>query len=164
MITVVTYFHERGFTLLEVLVAFAILALSLGVLMQVFATGLRTTVIAEEYTQAAMYAESILAAVGADEALSEGEEAGRINDIFSWRSTVQPYVSEDLEEEELRMDAYRVAVEVSWEGSGRGRSVVLETLRVVTPDILSGGAETTPSAVPNTPSSPNESQGNDHFN
>ena len=156
--------YARGFTLLEVLVAFAILALSLGVLMQVFGTGLRAAVVAEEYTQAAMYAESILAAVGADEALAEGGEAGRINDIFSWRSTVEPYASEDLELEELRVDAYRVAVEVSWEESGRVRSVVLETLRVVSPDISSSGGETTRGGVPNPSSAPSELQSNEHFN
>ena len=131
--------------------------------MQVFTTGLRTTVVAEEYTQATMYAESILAAVGADKALIEGVETGHIDDIFSWRSTVQPYASEDLEVEDLQVDAYRIAVEVSWEHTGRPRSVVLETLRLVTPDILSIGGESTPGVAPSPSSSPSELKGNDNF-
>lgn len=55
---------QRGFSLLEVLVAFAILSLSLGVLLQVFATGLRNAGVTDDYTRATLYAESILTAIG----------------------------------------------------------------------------------------------------
>ena len=119
-----------GFTLLEVLVAFAILALSLGVLLQVFATGLRNTTVAENYSQAAMYAESILAAVGVGEPLQEGSDGGAIDEIFSWRSQVSAYGDEVLEFDDLRANAYRVIVEVFWGESERKRSVSLETLRL----------------------------------
>ena len=40
---------QKGFSLLEVLVAFSILAIAMGALMQVFATGLRNTALAEEW-------------------------------------------------------------------------------------------------------------------
>ena len=119
-----------GFTLLEVLVAFAILALSLGVLLQVFATGLRNTTVAENYSQAAMYAESILAALGAGGPLEEGADGGEINEIFSWRSQVSAYSDDDLELDDLRAKAYQVTVEVFWGEPGRERSVSLDTLRL----------------------------------
>ena len=39
---------QRGFSLLEVLVAFTILSVSLGVLLQIFSTGLRNAALTEE--------------------------------------------------------------------------------------------------------------------
>lgn len=119
---------QKGFSLLEVLVAFAILGVALGVLLQIFAGGMRNTALAEEYTQAALYAESILAAVGREAPLVAGEENGRINDKFAWRMMVTPYT--ESVPEDLPAIPYRVSVEVFWKGTVNTRSVVLDTLRL----------------------------------
>ena len=128
--------RQSGFSLLEVLVAFALLSISLGVLLQVFATGLRNAGLADDYTRATLYAESILAAIGREVPLTEGERSGPVNDQFSWRSTVSAYSEglPDLQKTSVR--AYRVSVEVYWPGRlHSNRSVILETLRLapVTP-------------------------------
>ena len=121
---------QRGFSLLEVLVAFAILSVSLGVLLQVFATGLRNAGTADDYTQATLYAESILAAYGHEAPLDEGVREGAINDRFSWRGTVSADAEGMPDSEKTRVLAYRVSVEVFWPGLVQTRSVVLETLRL----------------------------------
>lgn len=122
--------RQEGFSLLEVLVAFVILSISLGVLLQVFATGLRNAGTADDYTQATLYAESILAAIGRETPLSEGQHSGPINDRFSWRSTVAPYTDDMPDPEKTHVRAYRVEVEVLWDGLAQTRSVMLETLRL----------------------------------
>ncbi len=122
--------RQEGFSLLEVLVAFVILSISLGVLLQVFATGLRNAGTADDYTQATLYAESILATIGRETPLSEGQHSGPINDRFSWRSTVAPYTDDMPDPEKTHVRAYRVEVEVFWDGLAQTRSVMLETLRL----------------------------------
>ena len=121
--------RQQGVSLLEVLVAFAILGLCLGVLLQVFSGGLRNTALAEDYTQAALYAESILAAVGGEAPLAPGEDLGRVNDKFAWRIRIEPYVDELLPQDSPAV-LYWVTVEVFWQGVVSNRSVVLETLRL----------------------------------
>ncbi len=122
--------HQRGFSLLEVLVAFAILSISLGVILQVFATGLRNAGMADDYTRATLYAESILAAIGREAPPSAGVREGPIDDQFSWRSTVSEYAEGMPDPERTQVRAFRVSVEVFWPGLARTRSVMLETLRL----------------------------------
>ncbi len=52
--------RQGGISLLEVLVAFAIMALSLGVLMQIFGSGARAALRSEDYTKAVLVAQSAL--------------------------------------------------------------------------------------------------------
>lgn len=80
---------QTGFTLLEVLVAFAVLAVMIVPILQVFGSGLGTTETARAYAAAALLARSKLAEAGVDAPLKEGETAGSC-DVpgYRWRQTV----------------------------------------------------------------------------
>lgn len=121
--------RRRGFTLIEVVVAFAILALALGVFLRVFSGGLGNARISEDYTMATLLAQSKLAAVGIEEPLTEGEAEGRIDGRFRWRIVVRPW-AEDPPAEEAPLRAYDVAVAVFWGKADEERSVSLSTLRL----------------------------------
>jgi general secretion pathway protein I len=131
--------HNQGFSLLEVLVAFAILSISLGVLLQIFSTGMQATTLSGEYTYATSLAESKLAAIGVETPYVEGVEEGKFDGKYAWRTTILPY--EELESEKklgegfnnpitLAASLYRVKVEVFWEMAGKKRTIVLTTLRL----------------------------------
>jgi general secretion pathway protein I len=123
----------RGFTLIEVLVAFSILAMSLGVLFQIFATGLRGTRLAEEYSHAVLLAESELArlriqpSAAAAAALGEGEV--EVDARYDQTVSVEAITDASLTAiAATTLRPYRVTVEMSWgEGSHR-RSVPLTTV------------------------------------
>jgi len=121
--------HQQGFSLLEVVVAFAVLALSLGVLMQIFSSALNTTALSREYSRAATLAESRLDAVGVDIPLEPGSYGGEREDGLSWLVQVTQYLPEDLPPE-TRLAAFLVTAEASFGEPARRRTVALATLRL----------------------------------
>ena len=128
---------QTGFSLLEVLVAFAILAVSLGVLIQIFSRASIATVVASQYSRAAALAESRLAAVGTAIPLEPGALSGDPEDGISWELAIAPV---ELRPEEglgaslqPTVAPYRVTVVVLWEDAGRVRRLTLSTLRLGEP-------------------------------
>ena len=83
--------RQRGFSLLEILVAFTILALSLGILMQIFSGSLRNAEVARDQAQATALAQSLLAGPGIETTLAPGESSGNFGDKFRWRVVVAPF-------------------------------------------------------------------------
>ena len=76
---------ERGFTLLEVVVAFAIAALALSVLFRAATGGMTAVATAGRYEEAVSRAKSHLAAIGHEGAITEGETEGDDGSGFHWR-------------------------------------------------------------------------------
>jgi type II secretion system protein I len=86
---------ESGFTLLEVLVAFAVLAVMIVPILQVFGGGLGMTESARAHTTAALLARSKLAEVGVLGMLAEGETTGSFEvPGYSWRQSIALDISE----------------------------------------------------------------------
>lgn len=122
---------SRGFTLIEVLVALAIVALALSVIFTGFSVGLRGRRTAEDYEQATMLAQSKLNAVGVVAPLQQGKTSGEFNDRYRWTVTVKPYEEKGGTESDTSQDrALVVVVTVSWNDANHERSVSLQTLRL----------------------------------
>lgn len=130
-----------GFALLEVLVAFTILTLFLGVLFQVFSTGMRSARLGEEYTHAVLLAESKLASLGSEYDIQPGEESGSFDDIYDWRVSLEPYEwRESPSASNLPVRSFVASVEVLWGEGDQRRSVALTSLRLVH-DTVRGNSE-----------------------
>lgn len=123
---------ERGFSLLEILVAFAILALSLGVLMRIFSGSMNATALAAEYSRAAALAEAKLNAVGVDIPLTPGVHQGEPEAGIDWVVNIHPMPLPAWLGENTPLIPYAVTVVATWpiNGTGRDRRVVLESIRL----------------------------------
>lgn len=120
----------RGFSLLEVLVAFTILALTLGVLMQVFSRALNTSSLSGTYGRATALAEAGLGLVGVDIPLRPGSQGGETEDGLRWQVQVAEVALDNLLPGEAPVPAYTITSQVSWDSPGGGRQVILSTLRL----------------------------------
>jgi general secretion pathway protein I len=116
-----------GFTLVEIIVALAILALSLNVILPTISDGLWRTSEAEAQAEAASLARSLLAQAGISVPLQNGEAAGRFDNGFRWRLEVTPYGRID---QTMPVRAYKVVAEVFWDDPRHERSIALTTLRL----------------------------------
>lgn len=123
--------HQRGFTLIEILVAFMILALSLSVIFRIFSGGLRNVALSEDYARAVLVAESQISVTGISEPLEYGVTSGEWDSRFRWERVVEHYQAWEQDKELVTpLQAYRVTVNVDWEHGGRTRQITLSSVRL----------------------------------
>lgn len=121
----------QGMTLIEVLVAFVVLSLTMTVIMQIFSGGMRNARLSDSYSQAVFLAESKLSAVGVEHPLATGEDVGKVGVNLLWRVTVNPYDDGGASDRLLMpVRLYQVRVRVSWSEEGGQRQVELTSLRL----------------------------------
>jgi general secretion pathway protein I len=122
---------QQGYSLIEVLVAFTILAMALTVLLKIFSAGLRNVAAAGEYAQALSIAEAELAVPGILEPLHPGITEGEESGGYSWVRDVTEFHPLDRPEYAgAPLPPYLITVEVTWP-AGRGqRTIRLETIRI----------------------------------
>ena len=122
--------RSAGFTLVEVLVALAIVGLALGAVAATFGNSLTAHETAADAEAALAVAEEQLALAAASPrpGITRGTFAGR----FAWQTNIAPYDDGDkaADPTHLLPVLYRVGVSVAWRDGRRGREVALSTLRL----------------------------------
>ena len=111
--------RQAGFTLIEVLVAFTVLALVLGALYRVFGASARQAQLAQDYAQAVAVAEARLSEAGRLAPLAPGQEKGLVG-RFTWVRTIAVH-SENV---------FLVETRIFWPAGGAPRTLSLTTLRM----------------------------------
>ena len=126
--------RDRGFTLLEVLIAFAIASIALAVLYHGAVDGLLGSRLAVRTDEAVARARSRLAALCHGAPLTPGEQSGDDGSGYTWRTQINRAASEIIARSDadqpappMRADLFAVRVAVSWPGTARPHQVSLET-------------------------------------
>jgi general secretion pathway protein I len=127
--------HARGFSLLEVIAAILLLAITFGALMEVAGGSIRLSQKASEYTQAALWARSLMDTRFALDPIQPGVSEGHFDDHYRWRLQVAPWVAPGVTPaaNANAMQMYRLDLDVMW-GSGLfERKAHFSTLRIGSP-------------------------------
>ena len=118
---------QLGFSLLEILVAFAIAAMALGMLYRVSGNNARQVSNLVQHERAMILAQSLLAAHGLVPAqgLNEsGQAAG-----YGWTVISRPYPTAANNATAQAAHLHEVVVDVSWQDGNVGRTFELSSLR-----------------------------------
>jgi general secretion pathway protein I len=119
--------RQRGLSLLELLVAFAIMAIALGMLYKASGSSARSVSEAASYQRAMSLAESLLSM--RDAVPAQGwNEAGQ-SAQFSWKIHSQPYATLASQGNLAAPVLHAVEVGVEWSEGTRLRRIDLHTLR-----------------------------------
>lgn len=136
--------RHKGFSLLEILVAFSIMAVALTVVLRIFGSGVNNAVVSEEYSLAVQIAESLMARTGVETPLQIGELSGIEANKYHWLIRINPTAGsasksrprfksqQDEVDDQPKPQLMAVFVRVSWgERGDKQRSIELNNLRLV---------------------------------
>ena len=145
--------RQRGYTLIEVIVAFALLAVGLGILLAILSGGVRQVAWAGQATHAALYADTLMSTLGADARLQAGQRRGAFEhgryrwtlEIARERNPVPPANADpangkpssapppiDSGAVSQPNELYRIALDVRW-GDAPDQRLHIDTLRAYAP-------------------------------
>ena len=129
----------RGYTLIEVIVAFALLALALTVLLGSLSNAARQVHWADGAGRATLYAQSLLDQAGVGEPLKPGSRDGTFEDgRYRWTMSVRPQIDPATQRAAATADGaelFEVALDIAW-GDDSAQHLHLQTLRLSRPDTV----------------------------
>ena len=117
--------QEKGFTLLETLVAFSILSVSMTIFYQVASTSLNRQQQTEQENIALNLAQSQLARVPEEIPLQPATFSGTWQEDFSWTIFIEP--QPDLDSDHW---LYNVTTQVVWDQANSPKQITLATVMV----------------------------------
>jgi general secretion pathway protein I len=126
---------ERGFTLLEIVVAIAILGIGLVVIIELFGGGLRLERTSEEYTKAVGYARMKMEEVYLAKSLEEGIQAGEFDRDYRWQMElrrVELIPSRGIDTSyRPPVELYWVRIDVVWKSGFKENKAWVESYRAL---------------------------------
>jgi general secretion pathway protein I len=123
--------RNRGFTLIETLVAISILAISLVVILQLFSGGLKSSKLSDEYTRGIFHAREKMDEILLTGELTEGVIGGEFEDGFRWKAEALPLGIEEAKDLKLPFRAFNIKVDVMWDAGGQEKHFAVSAIKLV---------------------------------
>jgi general secretion pathway protein I len=129
--------RSGGFTLLELLLAFVVFALSFSTVLEILSGSMRNTVRARHNSEAALTAQSLMDQVGLEMPLENGYTASGESGEYAWELEIFDYAntgenSHSVELAELtRIELLQVDLVISWGEPPRDQTRRFSTVRAV---------------------------------
>jgi general secretion pathway protein I len=121
---------SKGFSLLEVVVALAIMAGGFLSVLQLYSMSIRSVGVSEKYLKGTMLAQTKMAELELDDYdLDKDEGVFDFEEGYQWKVKISPYDS-PLNSEEENIQLSKVMVRVFWFEEKRVRSVNLNTIKL----------------------------------
>ena len=134
--------RSQGFTLIEVIASFTILAMTFMVVLEILSNSSRNTIKSSEQTKLALLAQSKMDEVGIIIPIEEGSESGEFDDDISWQIDIFPYEAAyegDTVMDFAPVELFKVQLVIGWvDGVGKNREAVFTTLKAMTTDFSRG--------------------------
>ena len=118
---------QKGFTLIETLVAVMILSISLVVVMQLFSGGLKSNKISNDYLYGIFHAREKMEELLLIDELLPGSFNGDFGDGYQWQAAIAFVGAEDDEAEKLPVSTMSIWLDVSWSNGNREKHYILST-------------------------------------
>lgn len=129
---------QRGYTLIEVIVAFALLALGLTLLLGTLSGSTRQVRWAADAGRATLHAQSLLDTVGIIEPLQPGQRTGDFDDgRYRWVLSISPWQDPalvNLPQAPGDPPLYELDLAVQWGSGGPGQQLQIRSLRLAPVD------------------------------
>ena len=122
--------NNDGFSLLEVIVALAIMAMGFVTVLQLFSGSIRSVSLSEQYLKGTSLAHSKLGALEVNNySVTEFEGTFPDEKKYRWELEVSPHTS-PLNSKENNIQLSEVTLNVLWEDAGKTRNIQLNTIKV----------------------------------
>ena len=122
--------NNDGFSLLEVIVALAIMAMGFVTVLQLFSGSIRSVSLSEQYLKGTTLAHSKLGELEVNNySVTEYEGIFPDEKNYRWQLQVSPHAS-PLNSKEENIQLSEVTLNVLWEEAGKTRNVEISTLKV----------------------------------
>ena len=122
--------NNDGFSLLEVIVALAIMAMGFVTVLQLFSGSIRSVSLSEQYLKGTTLAHSKMGELEVNNySVTEYEGIFPGEKNYRWQLQVSPHAS-SLNSKEKNIQLSEVTLNVRWEDAGKTRDVEISTLKV----------------------------------
>lgn len=121
----------EGMSLIEVLVAFVILAMTMSVILRINSGAIRNHQVASQYFEAVEVAQSRLEQMGAEIEVDSYTQEGVDRDAYSWRYLRQPYSWDEQKLLALPLTPVEERLTVSWDAPGGERELSFSRIGLI---------------------------------